>query len=70
MEMKKPKIFFVLSIVSAVLCGIAMVITGLSKGFGNKFILNCTIILFSVSVFIVFLTYLMHKKEKDEETNK
>jgi hypothetical protein len=68
--MKKHKKFLFVSVVAAVFFGIAMVITGLSKGFGNKLILDCTIILFSVSIFIVFLSYLIYRKGKGEETNK
>ena len=65
--MKKAQKVFVASIIAAVLSGIVMVITGISKGFGNQFILDCTILLFSASVFIVFLSYLIYKKAGKDE---
>jgi len=65
--MKKAKKVFVASVIAAILTGTAMIITGLSKGFGSKFVLDFTIIIFSASVFIVFLSYVLYKKEKRKE---
>ena len=65
--MKKTKKVLIVSLTAAVLTGTAMVITGLLRGFGSKLILDCTIIVFSVNVFIVFLSYVIYKREKQKE---
>jgi hypothetical protein len=67
--MKKEKKIFIVAITAAVLSGTTMIITGLSKGFASKFVLDGTIILFSISIFVVFLSYVVLKRKKNEETS-
>ena len=68
--MSKLKRVLIVSIISLVFTGIAMIITGLSKGFGSKSVLDITIIIFSANIFVVFLCYVLYKKKQREKNGK